>query len=196
MPITGSAKGGDFNFYQVFFGEGMNPSGWVQVGPDHGNQVHNNVLEFWDTSGLDGLYSLQLRVVDHTMNFRQTTIQVTVDYISPTVDLTYPEEGAEYEYDYDEWVNVNAEVQDYSIGRVEYYVYKWDSGSGVPSDPPPDLQPFTVRTIPPFNVNWTIKGNGEGKYTFNITAVDAAGNSTTSDRVTIRLVPRETEGDE
>ncbi|MBE9506404.1 MAG: transglycosylase domain-containing protein, partial [Chloroflexi bacterium] len=122
VPITGSAKGGDFNFYRMVFGEGMNPTQWVQVGPDHGNQVHNGILEFWDTTGLDGLYSLRLSVVDHSMNLREATIQVTVDYISPTLDLTYPEDGSEYEYDYDEWVNVNAEVQDYSIARVEYYV--------------------------------------------------------------------------
>jgi len=196
VPITGSAKGGDFNYYRVDFGEGMNPTGWVQIGPDHGNQVHNGVLEFWDTSGLDGLYTLQLTVLDHSMTPRRAAIQVTVDYISPTLDLTYPEDGAEYEYDYDEWVNVNAEVEDYSVGRVEYYVYKWspaDLGREEPPEPPEELEPFTVRTIPPFNVNWTIAGQGEGKYTFYIVAVDAAGNSTTSDRVTIKLVPHEEE---
>jgi hypothetical protein len=53
------------------------------------------------------------------------------------------------------------------------------------------LEPFVVRTQPPFNVNWTIKGRGAGKYTFYVIVVDAAGNSTTSDRVTIKLVPHE-----
>ena len=160
--------------------------------------VHNGILEYWDTTGLDGLYTLQLTVLDHANQPRRAAIQVTVDYISPTLDLTYPEDGSEYEYDYDEWVNVNAEVQDYSIGRVEYFVYKWDPadlGRSTPPDPPEGLEPFTVRTIPPFNVNWTITGNGEGKYTFYVIAVDAAGNSTTSDKVTIKLVPHEREGE-
>jgi membrane peptidoglycan carboxypeptidase len=198
VPITGSAKGGDFNYYRLDFGEGMNPAGWLQIGPDHGEQVHNGILEYWDTAGLDGLYTLQLTVLDHSNQPRRAAVQVTVDYISPTLDLTYPENGSEYEYDYDEWVNVNAEVQDYSIGRVEYYVYKWDPGDlgrSTPPDPPEGLEPFTVRTIPPFNVNWTITGNGEGKYTFYVIAVDAAGNSTTSDKVTIKLVPHEREGE-
>ena len=185
VPITGNAKGGDFNFYRVVFGQGLNPTAWIQIGPDHGNQVDHNVLEFWDTSGLDGLYSLRLSVVDHSTALRETTIQVTVDNISPTLDLTYPEEGAEYEYGYDEWANVNAEVQDYSVARIEFYEYPGDKSN----EPPEGLTPFAVRTVAPFNVNWTV--GGVGTHTFYVIAVDAAGNTTTSDRVTIRVVPRE-----
>jgi len=179
VPITGNARGSDFNFYQVVFGEGLNPTGWLQIGPDHGDQVDHNVLEFWDTTGLDGLYSLSLKVVDHSMALRESTIQVTVDNISPTLDLTYPVEGSEYELGYDEWVNVNAEVQDYSIGRVEFYV----------DDQP---EPFAVRTVAPFNVNWTIRD--VGTHTFHVIAVDAAGNVSKSDLVKIKVVPRQEEG--
>jgi hypothetical protein len=187
VPITGNAKGGDFNFYRVVFGEGLNPVEWVQIGSDHGNQVDHGLLEFWDTSGLDGLYSLRLSVVDHSMALREATIQVTVDSISPTLHLTYPQEGAVYELGYDEWVNVNAEVQDYSIARVEFYVY----AGGKESEPQGELAPFAVRTFAPFNVNWIIEGTGPR--TFYIIATDAAGNTTKSDPVTIRVVPREEE---
>jgi hypothetical protein len=167
----------------------MNPTDWVQIGQNHGNQVDKNILEFWDTSGLDGLYTLRLQVVDHSAAVREAIVQVTVDPTPPEVDLTYPENGAEYAYDYDEWANINAEVSDYSIARVEYYMYPW-SGGEMP-DPPEGLEPFVVRTQPPFNVNWTIKGHGPGKYTFYVIVVDAAGNSTTSNKVTIKLVPHE-----
>jgi hypothetical protein len=177
-PITGNARGGDFNFYRVVFGEGLNPTEWIQIGPDHGDQVDHNVLEFWDVSELDGLYSLRLSVVDHSMALREATIQVTVDNISPTLDLTYPEDGAIYEYGYDEWVNVNAEVQDYSIARVEFYV----------DDKP---EPFAARAVAPFNVNWTIEELG--KHTFYVIAKDGAGNVTKSDPVTIQVVPRQEE---
>jgi membrane peptidoglycan carboxypeptidase len=185
VPITGNAKGGDFNFYRVVFGEGLNPAEWIQIGPDHGNQVDHNVLEFWDTRALDGLYSLRLSVVDHSTALREATIQVTVDNISPTLQLTYPEEGSTYEYGYDEWANVNAEVEDYSIGRVEFYEYAGTKESR----PEGELVPFAVRTIAPFNVNWTI--GGVGSHTFYVKAVDAAGNATTSDPVTIKVVPHE-----
>jgi hypothetical protein len=191
VPITGNAKGGDFNYYQVVFGEGLYPPGWIQIGANHGEQVDHNVLEFWDTSGLDGLYSLSLRVVDHSMALREATIQVTVDNISPTLDLTYPEEGSEYELGYDEWVNVNAEVQDYSIARIEFYEY----GGGKREEPPFEgLEPFAVRNVAPFNVNWTIRGIGN--HTFYIIAVDAAGNWTVSDQVSVNVVPREDEEEE
>jgi hypothetical protein len=183
VPIEGNAKGGDFNFYQVFFGEGLNPTGWIQIGPNHGEQIDHGTLEFWDVTALDGLYTLRLSVVDHSTALRQAAIQVTVDNISPTLNLTYPEEGSKYEKGYDEWANVNAEVQDYSIARVEFYEYAGDK-----NEEPVEgfLQPFAVRTIAPFNVNWTI---GEvGKHTFYVIAVDAAGNSTKSDLVTIQVV--------
>jgi len=184
VPITGSARGGDFNFYRVVFGEGLNPAEWIQIGPDHPDQVDKNVLEFWDTSGLDGLYSLRLSVVDHSNALRETTIQVTVDNISPTLDLNHPAEGSEYEYGYDEWVNVNAEVLDYSIARVEFYVNPGSSPQG-------EVPPFAVRTVAPFNVNWII--NGTGKFTFWVIAVDAAGNKTTSDPVSVNVVPHQEE---
>ncbi len=187
VPITGNARGGDFNFYRMVFGEGLNPTEWIQIGSDHGDQVDHGLLEFWDVSGLDGLYSLRLSVVDHSMALREATIQVTVDNISPTLDLTYPENGAVYELGHDEWANVNAEVQDYSVARVEFYAYK---GSKT-SPPAEELEPFAVRTIAPFNVNWTIKELGA--HTFYVIAVDAAGNTTRSDAVTIRVVPREEE---
>jgi membrane peptidoglycan carboxypeptidase len=176
VPITGNARGGDFNFYQVVFGQGLNPTGWVQIGPNHGDQVDHNILEFWDTSMLDGLYSLRLQVVDHSMGLREATIQVTVDNISPTLELTHPEEGSEYESGYDEWVNVNAGVEDYSIGRVEFYVDD-------------QAEPFAVRTIAPFNVNWPL--GGVGKHSFYIIAVDEAGNRSKSDPVSIYVVPKE-----
>jgi hypothetical protein len=154
----------------------LDPAEWIQIGSDHGDQIDRGVLEFWDTTGLDGLYSLRLSVVDHAMALREATIQVTVDNISPTLDLTYPENGAVYELGYDEWVNVNAEVNDYSVARVEFYA----------DDQP---EPFAVRDVAPFNVNWTIEALGT--HTFRVVAVDEAGNVSESDPTTIQVVPRQ-----
>jgi membrane carboxypeptidase/penicillin-binding protein PbpC len=189
VPIRGNARGGDFNFYRLVFGKGLNPTEWVQIGPDHGNQVDHELLENWDTRELDGLYSLRLQVVDHSSNLRETTIQVTVDNISPTLDLNYPEEGSVYELGYHEWVNVNAEVQDYSMDRVEFYEY-----AGGKSAEPANLQPFAVRQVAPFNVNWTLNSStGLGYHTFYVVAVDAAGNKAKSDLVTVQVIPFEEE---
>jgi len=36
--------------------------------------VDKNILEFWDTSGLDGLYTLRLQVVDHSAAVREAIL--------------------------------------------------------------------------------------------------------------------------
>ena len=184
--IEGNAKGGEFQRYTVAFGEGLNPLAWVQIGGDHHNQVDNGPLEFWDVAGLqDGLYSLQLTVVDHSQAFRQATIQVTLDTISPTLDLNYPIDGDTYVYQDDEWVTVNAQVEDnLSMDRVEFFV------KGGP--PPPEgqeNQPFAVRRVAPFNVRWTIVS--PGNFAFYVVAYDAAGNKIKSDEIKVRVERKE-----
>jgi hypothetical protein len=175
ITVTGNAKGGDFAFYRLTFGQGMNPPAWTQIGPDHNNQVDNNVLEYWDMTGLDGLYSLQLLAVGQNQAVRPATIQVTVDNISPTVELTNPEEGKEYILGKDEWVNVNADVADnYALGRVEFYHNDEEA-------------PFAVRTVPPYNVNWLLSGAGVGEHKFRAVAFDAAGNRMEAEVVTVKV---------
>ncbi|MDX9953495.1 MAG: transglycosylase domain-containing protein [Anaerolineae bacterium] len=185
VPVTGNARGGDFAFYRLVFGTGMSPNEWAQIGPDHPEQVDNNLLEFFDVTGLtDGLYTLQLQVVGGAQGVRLSTIQLTVDNTPPKADLTYPEDGAEYEYRSGDWVNINAEVNDnHAIKRVEFYKVE---------TLPPDqqLQPFAVRTAAPYNVNWMLKGAGEA--TFYVKVIDAAGNETVTEQVTIKIVPRAT----
>ncbi len=179
FPITGNARG-DFAFYRLVYGRGLNPTEWMQIGPDHGNQVDNNVLEFFDTTGVpDGLYTLQLQVVGHDQGVRQATLQFTIDNTPPKVDLTYPTEGSIYTYGVDEWVNINAEVKDnYAVSRVEFF--KGD-----------EAEPFKTRNIAPFNVNWTLGGPGE--YSFRVIVYDAAGNKTETEPVKIRVVARDTQ---
>ena len=176
VPITGNAKG-NVAFYRLVFGEGMNPTAWAQIGPDHGNQVDNNLLENFDTTGMeDGIYTLQLQVVGHDQQVRQATIQLTIDNTAPEAELTYPENGSEYEYGFDEWANINAEVQDnYAVARVEFFKNE-------------EELPFKVRTVAPFNVNWTLESPGE--YKFRVVVFDAAGNETETNSVKIRVIPR------
>jgi membrane peptidoglycan carboxypeptidase len=178
--IEGNAKGGEFERYSLAFGKGLNPAAWTQIGGDHHNQVDNAPLEFWDITGLeDGLYSLQLTVVDRNQGFRQSTIQATIDTVSPTLDLNYPMNGATYVYGDDEWVTINAEVLDnLSMDRVEFFL------EGGPAPP----EPFAVRNIAPFNVRWTVPR--PGRYTFYAIAYDAAGNQVESYRVTVSVAGR------
>ncbi len=177
VPIVGNARG-DVAFYRLVFGEGMNPTEWLPIGPDHNNQVDNNLLENFDTTGLaDGIYTLQLQVVGNDQQVRQASIQLTIDNTAPKVDLTFPYDGSEFEYGFDEWVNVNAEVNDnYAISKVEFYVNGQE-------------EPFNVRTVAPFNVNWLLQG--PGRYQFHVVVYDAAGNKTETEPVSVTVIPRQ-----
>jgi penicillin-binding protein 1C len=174
VEVRGNARGGDFNLFRLAFGKGLNPSEWIQIGPDHGNQVDNNVLEYWDTNGLDGLYSLQLSVMRHDQSVQQFTVQVTADNTPPTVDLNYPMAGEGYELGKDEWINVSAEVADnFGIDRVEFFVDEAE-------------EPFTVRRVAPFHDKWLLDSGGKvGKHVLWVKVYDKAGNVVESKRVPI-----------
>ncbi len=144
VPVRGNAHSGDFNFYRLEFGEGLNPSAWSQIGGDHYNQVDNDVLEFWDVRGLrDGLYTLQLTVVEHSQSFKRATIYVTVDNTPPTAYVGYPWPGRVYQLETDEWANLKADVSDnVQIDKVEFYLDK-------------ELLDFSV--VEPYAIKWVLK---------------------------------------
>jgi hypothetical protein len=144
VPVRGNARSGEFNFYRLEFGEGLNPSAWSQIGGDHYNQVDNNVLEFWDVRGLqDGLYSLKLSVVEHSQNVKQATIYVTVDNQPPEAIVSYPWPGRVYQVEADEWANLTADVSDnVQIDKVEFYLDD-------------ELLGFSV--VEPYSLKWVLE---------------------------------------
>lgn len=143
VPIIGNAKSPNFMLYRLEVGKGLNPSAWSQIGGDHYNQVDNGVLEYWDTSGLEGLYTLQLTVVDHDQTVKRSIIQVTVDNTPPKVKIIHPEDGDIYVMEQDEWVNIQAHATDnISMDRVEFYL---------------DNNKIGESSVPPYSLKWTIK---------------------------------------
>lgn len=70
VAIYGTAKHGQFQFYKVEFGQGEDPSAWHVIHDIHRNQVDSGVLEEFDTTAVpNGVYWLQLTVVDQSGNF-------------------------------------------------------------------------------------------------------------------------------
>ena len=78
VRITGSASGEGFDHYFVQVGKGLNPQQWIQVGADGTARVEDGVLAEWDTSGLEGLYAVQLVVVRADQRVETAVTQVTV----------------------------------------------------------------------------------------------------------------------
>ena len=78
VPIKGSASGADFDHYRVQVGKGLNPQEWIVVGNDSTTAVTEDTLATWDTTGLDGLYAVQLQVVRTDQRVDTAVIQVNV----------------------------------------------------------------------------------------------------------------------
>jgi membrane peptidoglycan carboxypeptidase len=173
VEIRGNAKGGNWAAYKLYFGAGFDVAAdkWQQIGPDHNEQVDNNLLENWNLAGLaSGMYSLKLSRIESDGKVTDSIIRVTLDGISPTVKMSQPLDNETFDTATDEWVDVGAQVQDdYSISKVEFY------SSADPSTP------FATKTVAPFNVKWTIHSGGTVE--FWAVAYDGAGNKTESPHV-------------
>lgn len=76
--IMGTASGDDFLYYRVQVGRGLNPQEWIQLGSDNFTAVDGGLLAEWDTTGLSGLYAVQLTVVRNDQVVETAVIQVTV----------------------------------------------------------------------------------------------------------------------
>lgn len=79
VTISGAASGANFASYRLQYGQGLNPETWVLIGADVKTPVSNGALAEWDTSGLNGLYSLQLIVVRGDKSLQTATVQVTLN---------------------------------------------------------------------------------------------------------------------
>ena len=77
IEITGTAAGEGFQYYKIQVGQGLNPSAWIQIGGTI-TPVENSLLIEWDTTGLSGLYAIQLVVVYEDQRVETAIIQVTV----------------------------------------------------------------------------------------------------------------------
>lgn len=78
VQIIGTASGENFVSYRVQVGKGLNPQEWIQLGGDSTSPVEGNILAEWDTTGLSGLYAVQLIVVRNEQVIESAVIQVTV----------------------------------------------------------------------------------------------------------------------
>jgi hypothetical protein len=77
VQIEGTAAGEEFVSYRVLVGQGLNPQEWIQVA--EGNApVTEGLLAEWDTTGLSGLYAVQLQVLRTDQRVDTAIIQVTV----------------------------------------------------------------------------------------------------------------------
>jgi len=160
VNIMGSATGSQFSFYRLQVGEGLNPRQWLQIGSDSTTPVTDGLLGTWDTSGLNGLYALQLQVVGEDQTIETAIIQVTVDNQPPELALLSPQDGQTLDYDGGETVTFLVQASDnLGIERVEFYV---------------DNRLISTLAQSPYAVAWT---PSLGDHTLKVRVADLAGNT-------------------
>ena len=178
VQIRGNARGDAWAAYRVMFAPGWAPGAeqWIQIGPDHPEQVVGGVLENWDITGLPpGPYSLKLTRIGSDGSYTDFISQVTIDNTPPTLRLLQPTDNEVFRLKQDEWVPLVTDVRDdYALSKVEFYA---------------NGQLFEVRTVAPFTARWMLQEAGD--FEFYAVAYDAAGNRTESARVSVRIVEKE-----
>jgi membrane peptidoglycan carboxypeptidase len=146
--------------FQVSYGQGLNPSQWIDLGGRQTSFDPARPLATWDTSGLDGLYSLLLTVTTADNRTETDAIQVTVDNQPPSVTLAQSEPGKVYQFPLDREIALEAQAADnIAIARVEFY----HNGQLLGSD-----------ENWPYQLNWRIEA--PGTQTFRAVVFDAVGN--------------------
>ena len=78
VTVRGSAAGDGFTHYRLQYGQGLNPTSWVLIGENSSTPVIDGILGEWDTTGLEGLYALQLVLVYEDGRLETTAVQVEV----------------------------------------------------------------------------------------------------------------------
>ena len=140
LEIVGNARGGP---YKVEIGTGVEPTEWTQIGPEHGEEIQNGVLERLDTTTLpEGPYTLRL-TVNRGDGPKVTTVPVTIDNTPPSLVVTEPKSDALFVMEDDEQINVNALANDNLV--IDRVVFKIDG------------QEFGNSTVSPYNERWRIQ---------------------------------------
>ena len=79
VQIRGTAAGANFGRYRVLVGQGLDPEQWIEVGSDSSTPVRDGLLATWDTTGLNGLYAVELQVIRSDQRVDSMVMQVTVN---------------------------------------------------------------------------------------------------------------------
>lgn len=160
VNITGTAATPGFDSYHLQVGRGLNPKTWLQIGREGNRAVTDRLLASWDTTGLSGLYVIQLLVMNKDQSIATDTIQVTVDNQPPEIEALSPPDGERYEAA--AWSEITFHLQasdDLGIASVAFTL---------------DGSPLIQLAQPPFAYPWQVQ---PGEHVLTVTVTDLAGNT-------------------
>lgn len=159
FEIIGSTGGELFSYYRLQVGQGLNPQKWLQIGEDIRTPVSNGLLGTWDTTGLEGLYIVQLEVIRQDSSVDQAILEITVDNTPPEVEILSPKNYEQFSNPPGKSVMLNVSATDnLAVMQVEIYI---------------DDQLEAILLEPPYVILWDAM---PGEHTLRVKASDLAGN--------------------
>jgi membrane carboxypeptidase/penicillin-binding protein len=172
VVVQGEARPEGLSYFRLQYGQGLNPTSWIQVGEDRTRPVANGALGTWDTSGLAGLYTLQLLAVHQEGRVTTAAVQLTIDNQPPTLRLVLPEDGQVFSQGTATEAILQAEVaDDLAVARVEFFV---------------DNRLLATLEAAPYSVRWRL--GRVGTHQVMGRAYDTAGNSVETPPVALEVV--------
>jgi membrane peptidoglycan carboxypeptidase len=164
VEIRGELDAANLQYYQLSYGQGLNPTEYIDIGGQQTDYAPGEPLALWDTTGLDGLYTLLLVSVAPDNSYESEAVQVTVDNTPPTVSLELAQPDRVYRFPTDDRIEFIATAQDnLAIARVEFFR---------------DGEYLGADEMYPFGLEWRI--DSAGVKTFSATVFDQVGNQSSA----------------
>ncbi|QPC82443.1 transglycosylase domain-containing protein [Phototrophicus methaneseepsis] len=163
VEVWGSINVLAWDTYQLAYGEGFMPTEWFNIGEPGTTYDPTQPLAVWDTTGLEGGYTLQLSVRNGNTALTPVSIYVTIDNEPPELTLMTSEPGKVYRFPTDSVITLVTTGDD-DYDRMEFYRDGALIGEG-------EDWPFYLE----------VPIREPGNVTFSATAYDQAGNSTTAE---------------
>jgi hypothetical protein len=79
VTIRGTAQGADFAYYRLAYFAGLTPANIQTIADNMRQPKEDAVLGRWDTSQLNGLYTILLTVVGEDGRFTEVSIPITIE---------------------------------------------------------------------------------------------------------------------
>ncbi|MCU0640931.1 MAG: S8 family peptidase [Candidatus Margulisbacteria bacterium] len=163
--ISGTASGWNFRNFQLEALQGATVETMIATSFV---SIESGRLGIWDTAGLNGNYTIRLRVLTNDLASADAAVAVIVDNTSPEVAISSPASSATVS----SAVTVSGQASD---AYLDYYTLEYGAG----------LSPTTYQTIGKYysSVTGGVLGTWEtsglsGVYTIRLTAIDRGGSGT------------------
>ncbi len=169
VDVRGTMDITNLQYFQLAYGQGQNPSEWIQIGEQQTAFNRGATIGQWDTTGLNGLYNLLLTVARQDNALERASVQVIVDNTAPTLTLSAGD-GQPILWPAAQNLMLTADARDdYALAKVDFY----HNGTFL-----------ATVTQAPYTLDWAITQTGTE--TFTAVAFDAVGNQATSE-VTVTI---------